>query len=60
MTKNKMNYLSIGEKLETGIDPDKDRLLFWEQMYNSGHSIRSQYVLNLVSIICFTIIFILL
>lgn len=30
---NQFNYLDIGNTLSTGIDPDKDRYEFWNDVY---------------------------
>lgn len=30
---NKFNYLDIGEKLKASIDPEKERMAFWDQIF---------------------------
>ncbi|NP_001034534.1 putative esterase [Tribolium castaneum] len=32
VTRNEMNFLDIGTKLTTGVDPDSDRMAFWQRI----------------------------
>lgn len=34
VTKSEMNFLDIGKKLTTGVNPDQERMAFWERILN--------------------------
>lgn len=33
-TKDELNFLDIGEELKSGVNPDEDRMKFWDDVYD--------------------------
>lgn len=47
--KDQLNYMNLGETLQVGINPFKDRVKFWDDMYEQAY--RSSASLQSISII---------